>query len=232
MPVPSFVQTYSSGWTATGASTNKTVTGVNGAVGDAFIACVQYENNNPTHTSFSGGGLTWTLLQSIAVTGYVKTYLYASNVLASAITNQTLTAARGTGGGSLVWGVTVLRFATVDSIGASVKANAAGLPSVSLVTTKQNSSIAMFNGDWNAVAGTTRSYRSDAGSFAETLYQYSAGVATFYGGYYPDAGTAGAKQIGMSQPAGQAYAVVGVEVAGAAAGPAGPPPGRMMLAYQ
>lgn len=228
MPAPTYVTNYSTGFTATGDGTSKSVA-ITGAVGDVFVVAIQIENNNPASMSLSGASLTWTLQQSIAVTSYCKSYLYTSNVLTGAVSAQNITATRGAGGGTLRWGVTAMRWSGTSGagIGASNKANAStGLPSLSLTTTQANSAIVVANGDWNAVSGSSRAWGTSAGTYTEVAYDFTASVATFYDGYYADAGAVGSKTINMTAPSGQAYALLAVEVLGTA----GPEAGRYFLA--
>lgn len=126
-------------------------------------------------------------------------------------------------GGSLAgtqhWGDIALRFSGSSGIGASV-ANT-GVQNISITTTQNNSAIAVMVLDWNGVDGTGRVWETvngttpTAGNGFEVNYTLDTGNYGSYTAYYPDAGTAGAKTVGLSAPTGMAATIIAVEVLGA-----------------
>jgi hypothetical protein len=118
----------------------------------------------------------------------------------------------------------VQNFRGSDGVGASSSTTGSGGPSLSLTTTQANSAIVVASSDWNAVDGTTRTWRTvnsltpTAGNGLERSYVLLGGGFAEYAAYYSDAGTAAAKTVGLSAPTGQAYSIGAVEVKGAAGG--------------
>ena len=215
---PTPVAQYESVWNT--STTPKTVS-VTTAVGDRLICCAINESmgaSRSLNTPTGGTGLTWTLDQSYAVTNQSMVSIWT----ATATTAETFTCSvTVTNGGTGFWGFEVQRWSGSDGFGASGKAQASGAPSLALTTQGDDSALAVYSGDWNAIDGTTRTVRAISGAaFTETAYFRDSARYTLYGGYYDAAGPAGAKTVGWSAPTGQAYSLVAVEIKGAA----GPPP--------
>lgn len=169
----------------------------------------------------SGGGLTYSLQQSVTVSSYCAVYVWT----ATAGSSQTFTLSITMSGGTAYWGYDCLRFSGSDGVGNSSKTNvASGAPSLALTTAADNSAIVAGNGDWNAGDGSSRMWRTinsitpTSGNGLETTYARDASYAAFYGAYWSDSGTAGSKTTGLSAPSGQKYAVVAVEIKGTAGG--------------
>lgn len=126
-----------------------------------------------------------------------------------------------------MFGINALLFSNTNGVGASAKANnSSGSPSVSITTTQNNSAIVVIVGDRNAVSG-TQTFTSNGGAGSATSLTGFPGNAANYGvaiAYYPDAGAAGAKTVGMSAPTGQKWAIIAVEVKGTAGATGSLPP--------
>jgi hypothetical protein len=204
---PSFVsENEVSSWSTTTAS--KATSSFSVQSGDVLVAYGMTEDS-PNGLSISGGSLTWTQQQLVNASSYGRAYVWTAT--ASSTTSITVTFTRS---GSGQYGGDVLVFRGSGGIGASAKTNTTGAPSLSLTTTLANSAIVVASVDWNAVGGGSRTWRTGAGTLTETTYATDPAHGTFYGGYHANAGTVGAKTLGLSAPSGQQYSIVAVEVKG------------------
>lgn len=227
---PTFVADYSTGFSAT--TSPRTVSTTVG-VGDLLAVMGGTEDGALPLTTPSGGGLTYTLQQSIElITNFATAYGWT----APSNSSQTYTLSQGfTGGGTHLFGSDALRFSGSDGVGASAKTNVtSGAPSLNITTTQDNSAICVVVTDWNATDGASRTWRTvnsitpSAGNGYERVYFFDSSRATAYVAYYPDAGAAGLKTVGLSAPTGQKYSIVAVEIKGTAGASATwlPQPGR------
>ena len=221
---PTFVAEYeASSWLNN--TTPKTVTPTT-VVGDVLVVVGNTEDEAVTLTTPTGNSLTYTLQQSVTVTDFTATYLWTAPDNTGG-TGWTLSVSRA--GSALEFGFTVARFSGSDGVGASSKTNVtSGAPSLDITTQQDNSAIVVISGDWSAQDGASRTWRTvngttpTAGNGFELVYARSAITHAVYVAYYPDAGTAGTKTVGLSAPGSQKYAILAVEIKGAAAPP---PPG-------
>lgn len=223
MAPPTFVAEYEATWNA---STSPRTVSVTTAVGDVLVLGGIAENNAKTLATPTGGtGLTWALAQSVIVTDYCATYLWT----ATATTAETFTCSVAATGASQHWGFNVLRWSGSDGIGASAKTNTTGAPSLALTTTQADSAVCAFVGDWNAVDGTSRTWRTINSSTGteRTYYRDAARYAT-YANTWLDVGATGSKTTGLSAPTGQQYVIVAVEVKGTGGGASAIPPHLVM----
>lgn len=114
------------------------------------------------------------------------------------------------------FGCNVIRFSGSNGVGDSnIATGASGNPSVSLTTTQDNSAIVVICTDWNANSG-TQTFTSNFSGTPAALTDYP-GDASHYGvaiAYFPDAGAAGSKTVGMSAPTGQKWTIIAIEVKG------------------
>jgi hypothetical protein len=177
----------------------------------------------------TGNSITFNLEKSITISdggSQSGAYIWTGTDSAGG-TNWTLSAARS--GSNDHWGMTCLVFRASDGVGNSNKnfTTTSGAPSVSLTTASDNSAIVAFNADWLTGDGTTRTWRTinsitpTAGNNLERTYVFDNPQFTLYGAYWNDAGTAGAKTVGMTTPSGQKFSIVTVEIKGhTAAAPA------------
>lgn len=218
MPPPTFLAEYGDVWN--NSTTPKTAS-VTCNTGERLVICGSTSDQGATINTPTGGtGLTYTLQQSIVVSQYCTAYVWTT----VSATDQTYTLSLGTSGdNTLEWGWVAYRFSASDGIGASSKTNVSGAaPSLGLTTLFDNSAIVTVNADWNAVDGTSRTWRTingitpTAGNNLERTYFRDAAAYTAYSAYWNDAGTAGAKTTGISAPGGQKYAIISVEVRGTA----------------
>ena len=219
MPAPTFVAEYESVWNT--STTPKTVS-VTAAVDDRLVCFGIVESGVDATMAAPTGltGVTWTLVQSIAISNYCGVYCWTGSATQAL---SAVTASMARSGAALKWGFTILRWSGSDGFGASAKTNvASGAPSLALTTTGANSAVATANADWNATDGTTRTWRNGE---TEQTYMRDSAAYTTYVGCWGDSGAAGSKTLGLSAPTGQKYSIIGVEVLGtAAAGSTSLPP--------
>lgn len=179
------------------------------ADGDVLVANMVCGNQLRT-LGISGGGLTWTLRESVSAS------------LRCSIAQWTAEVGPGQGGtfdvtatmsGDGFGGVSVLRYADV-AVGAHASGNAAdpAAPSLDLTTTADNSIIVVVVGDHETVDGSTRTWRTGAGALTEQAYYRSNSETAVYLGYHADAGTAGLKTVGLTQPNTMRPSIAAVEL--------------------
>lgn len=220
MSAPTFVAEYEvSSWSAT--TTPKTVT-VDTNSGDRIIVLSVGESEDRDLGPPSGNSITFTQQQLIDdPSPYCWTSVWTGTDSVGG-TGWTLSQSRTGNPGE--WGFTVLRFSGSDGFGASAKATvSSGAPSLNITTTQDNSAICVVSGDWNAVDGSTRTWRTanvtpTAGNGLERVYFRDAAAYTVYVAYYSDVGATGTKTVGLSAPSGQKYGIIAVEVKGTSAG--------------
>lgn len=118
------------------------------------------------------------------------------------------------------WGDIALVFSGSQGTGASVSGTGSGAPSLTITTTADNSAIAVLILDANAVSGASRTWLTvnsitpTAANGYELGYTLDGITYGVYVAYYPNAGPAGPKTVGMSAPAGMEYSAVAVEALG------------------
>ena len=94
-----------------------------------------------------------------------------------------------------------------------------------MTTTGDHSAICLIVLDANAVSGTSRTWLTvngftpSAGNGLELGYTLVSGTYGIYIAYWPDAGLAGTKTVGLSAPAGMTYTAVATEILGSASAP-------------
>jgi hypothetical protein len=200
---PTFVASYgNTAWSAATQTASVTV-----QAGDLIVVAAGTGNSNVVVNTPTGGGLTFTVQQSVvSVTQQANAYLWT----ATSPTAQTFTLTMS-GNDIYAWFAEVWR--NHGGIGASAKKTAATTTSVSLTTQGANSALVFADADYYGINGSTRTYLTSVGSFAEKAYQFAGdGVATFYAGHYADSGAVGSKTAGMSAPSGQHPSLFVLEV--------------------
>src|SRR6478609_5399193 len=151
---PTFVAEYeAASWITSGATKTASVTVANG---DTLVVIAATEGNSDTLATPSGGGLTYTLAQSIVVSAFASCYIWTAPSASGQTFTITLT---HTGVG--FFGFNALRFSGA-TVGTSTKTNVTGpsAPSLAITTTADNSTIVMANSDWSAADGVSRVYRT------------------------------------------------------------------------
>lgn len=196
-------------------TTPKTIT-VTTQPGDLVLVFGGGENSNTTITTPTGNSLSFTLQQSIVVSNNATAYLWSATDPTGG-SNWTLSATCTAGND---WGISCMVFRNTNGLGNTTKANASGAPSATLPLTSNNSSIVVFNADWNAVDGSTRTWSTvngitpTAANALELSYTFASGAYTVYEAYYNDTGSLSSATVGLSAPTGQKYSLVTAEILG------------------
>jgi hypothetical protein len=226
MPAPTFVTDYASAFNSAADKTASVTT----AVGDVLAILAAGENGGANIQLPTGGTGTYVNRETTQPTNGGRAEVRADTASAG-ITAQTYTLTQ-TSGGSVEWfGFDCLRFSGSDGIGASEFDidNADAAPSLDIVTTQDNSALVVVVCDWNARDGTTRTWRTvngtapSVGNGFERVYFRDSAHYAVYIAYYPDAGAAGTKTVGLTTPSDMLASVAVVEIKGSAAAPAAPP---------
>jgi hypothetical protein len=206
---PTLVSTANTGTLVT--TTPQTLAGITVQTGD-IVVLAGYTSDTPnTLATPTGGGLTWTLRQFATYSSRAPVYIWT----ATATSSQTFTASVARTAGTYPWGFVVSVWRGSDGVGASAQDVGSGTPSLGITTTYANSALAVVSTDWNANNGASRVWlQVNGASPVEQAYFYNATYMTAYAAYYADAGSVGAKTVGLSAPAAQQYEIVAVEVRG------------------
>lgn len=165
--------------------------------------------NYPLSISENGAG-TASLLRNSAVDSAVN--VYAHSYIAPSSETLTLSLIADSDG-STPFGGNALRFSGSIGIGASaINTGASGQPSVNITTQANNSAIVVVSGDTASASG-SQVFSNNGGAGSPTdLTDLGVAIAI---AYYPNAGVAGSKTVGMSSPTGQTgWAIIAVEVKG------------------
>lgn len=218
---PTFVAAYNTGYVSNSTPQTRTPTI---APNDTLVICAITGNDTTqvnTPTDDLTTHLTYSLKQTIQVTDYCFLRLWTAPVDAGQSGSFTMTLGRTAT--TEIWGFSVWRFSGVSAVGASNKANAdvtSGGAVVSLTTQQENSCVVVFNADWNAADGSTRTWRTvngntpTVGNGNDKLNINASLVYTVYGALYSDAGAAGANNYGLTVPATQKYSIAAIELKG------------------
>lgn len=191
------------------------------ATGDvlAIIGGTEEQNQTLLNTP-TGGGLTYNLQQSIAVSAFSTAYAWT----ALAGSGQSFTLSLTDTGATGWWGFNCLRFSGSAGVGASAKNNASGAPTLD-ITTQANSAIVVIVLDWNALDGTGHVWRTGAGVMTEQTY-FTGTQYTVYAGFHADSGAAGLKTVGLTAPAGEKFSIIALEILGSSTTPVSDVPQR------
>lgn len=222
---PTFVAAYepASNW----ANTTTPKTASTTVVAGDLLVCVGGTADAATTLATPTGGtsLTWTLRQSHVLASHSGLWAWTAPVVTSETFSASIVRAGNT---SNFWGFEIFRFSNHGGLGTTTKGSnsAGGAPLLNITTTGDNSAIVYVSGDWNAVDGTVRTYRTLPGTLTETSYFRDASQWGLYAGYYADAGATGVKGTGISAPTGQEDTIIAVEVLGTTAGTSSWLPGR------
>lgn len=218
--VPTLAAEYETVWNSANAP-KTAMSAVAVAVGDVLVGLAIKESEFNDLGITEDGAAAWTQQQAIDTSNYTEVRLWTYPVPTSE--NLTVTITRTSSSGT--FGGSVLRFTGSDGVGASAQAHTTGAPSLDITTEADNSAIVVAVGDWNAIDGASRTWRTvnsitpTSGNGYEVSYYFSGSTYTIYVAYYPDAGAAGIKTVGLSAPSGQQYAIAAIEVKGAASAP-------------
>lgn len=219
MAAPTFVSEYPTAFNnATSPKTAMSAVSINS--GDVLIGVAANEAD-VLSTFTENGSASWVTQQQNTTTAYSATIGTAYVCTGNETLTVTITNTSGFFGGNVV------RFSGTEGVGDSNIAQGddtvspgTNLPSVTFSTTQDNSAIVVICSDWAAV-NVGQTFTNNFGGTATNLTDYQ-GDGSHYGVaicYFPDAGSAGSKTIGMSAPTGQKWTIVAIEVKGTS-GPA------------
>lgn len=210
MSSPAFVQEFETVWNT---NTSPKTAPVFVQAGDVLCIVASSEDDGTTINTPTGGGLTYTLAQSIIVVDFSTLYTWTTTPVAS---DQSYTLSV-TSTGSQFWGFNCLRFSGCSGVGASSKTNvASGAPALNITTTQDNSTVVVANSDWAAVDGVSRVWKANAGVLNEKTYNRVVGQYATYNGCHLDAGVIGTYDVGLTAPGAQKYSIIAVELKGVA----------------
>jgi hypothetical protein len=188
--------------------------------GDILAVIAWIETGALNFGTPSGGGYTYTS----QVSRVDSNTILAGQMWGSLInSSQSYTLSETRSAGAAKWAFTAYRFTGVGSFGATGNGSSSAVAAAtfSLTTTAANSAIVMLMTDANG-ANTTLTYSTaTAGAYTEITHQNDSGLGTFYGGYYLNAGAAGAKTIGATNTS-LAWLGIAVELIPAPTTPAAP----------
>lgn len=219
---PTFVAEYEGGTWANG-TTPKTTPSFDGALGDVLASLVvdASDDSSPDNYSWASSPVeTWTEKAESTGGNNADPWAQAATaILTAARTGMTVTSTRVGGFGTDANGFVVAHFTHSDGVGnAAASGHLGGAPSWSFTTSFDNSAVVVVFADWNANDGASRVWRTvngftpDAGNGLELSYFRDATQYSVYVAYYPDTGAAGAKTLGLTNPAVGSYVAAAVEV--------------------
>lgn len=219
---PTFVGENETVWNT--ATTPKTVTFTPGS-GNILAALAASQDAATTLALTSGP--TWTLRQSSVLGSTCASYAWTG-----AGAGTSVTPSLALSGSTNNFGMNILEFSGSDGVGASAKSASAQTTAhvtQAITTAQDNSALLVIITDWNAVLATTRTWDtvngfapSAANGKEVSFYQTAGSDYTVLAAYYPDAGVAGSKTVGVTVPTAMKAILIVVEVKGNAAGAAGP----------
>jgi hypothetical protein len=197
------------------ASTSpKTLSSLSVQAGDLIVVRASNENAAETFNTPTSTGLTFTAGPNVGSTGSTgRAAVWTAPIASTGTISVALTVGGST---SNWWGFTVSVYRNHGGVGNSGSVNqtaGTGAPSIAITTSAANSAIDWTTADFNAIDGTSRTYLSVNGSPSteDNYFRDNVHYATYHA-YVPDAGTAGAKTVGLSAPTGQKYSGVAIEI--------------------
>jgi hypothetical protein len=206
----------------------KTTGAFNVTAGDLIVVMASAEQAGTINTvtpSASGGSVTWTLraTQPAAANANQSCAMIWTGVVGATATGITVSLTAIASTGIAWWGFSATVWTAHGGVGTVFSGNnstGSGAPSqAGAASCAANSAVQVQVNDWNAVDGTTRTWRTINGSAeAEATYFTDPAHHTVYGGYRADTGAAGAITQGLTAPATQRWVAVGVEILGTGGG--------------
>lgn len=195
--------------------------------GDLLVVIASIENAlTPTVVtpSASAGSVTWTsrATQNAGSGTQSAAYCWTGAVGATA-TGITVSLARPSSDGTIWWGFSATLWRNHGGVGTTFSANnttGSGAPSIAgAAACAANSAVQIGINDWNAVDGTTRTWRTINGAAeTETTYFRDVNHHAAYGAYRADTGAAGTITQGLTTPSTMRWVGVGVEILGTGGG--------------
>lgn len=213
---PTFISENEEWWESYSSSKHENITT---QVGDIIVVVAQTTVSTTTTTlnTPTGNGVTFILRRSSTAASNPAVYLW-TGIDSTGGNNWpvTISVASGSDG----WGFSVYVFRGSDGIGNSaIGGPSTGSPSLSITASQLGSALVVFSVDNNCISPTVRTWRTvnditptKSNGYERTCQRYHTCGNTVYGAYYPDAGVAGSKTVGLSAPTGQHYTIVAVEI--------------------
>lgn len=198
-----------------------TTTSFNVTAGDLIVVQSSVGNasslTSVTPTA-SGGAVTWTSRASQTAGTVNQSAAYCwTGAVGSTATGITVSLARPYSAGTLFWGISATVFTAHGGVGVAFSGSngtGSGAPSVA-ATCSANSAVVCQINDWNAIDGTTRTWRTiNSAAESEAAYFRDAAQHTVYGGFRTDTGAAGSITQGLTTPSTMRWVLVGVEILG------------------
>lgn len=220
MAAPTFVTAHDTIWSD--HTTNPKAQTFTPGLGNSLVALMGAANS--TFAVTVAGGPTWTAAQS-QLTGS-NCAMNASTAIGDGA-SDTVNVAMAGGSTSNHFGGVIFEFTNSDGLGASASATniASTHVTLAITTTQDNSAIAVLLLDFNAVTPVGRAWDAINGivptvaagggnGFELTPAGTIGDDYTVVRGYYPDAGLAGAKTVGVTTAGTMRGTIVAVEVKG------------------
>lgn len=205
-------------WTST--ATSKTISSFAVTAGRRYVVGATTSGSETTLTIADSGGNSWTLHGSVATAAHCGTRVWS--MVAASTTSITVTVTRG-GSGSKYFGAVCVEVYDSDGL-ETVPTPVTGTDqSISGAASQDNTLWFVMGGDWNAVDGASRTWRTNAGTATEVAYDRDASEYTIYAVVHEDASTASTDAMGVSAPTGRKDAWVALGIKGTAGGGGGKP---------
>lgn len=212
-----FVAAYHvASYTSTGSS--KTIT-VTTQPGDYLVVYGGGENSGVTLNTPTGNSVSFALQTSVVTANHGTAYIWTGQDTTGG-TNWTLTVTCAVSGNE--WGASCVVFRGIAGFGATLSATTTGSVGLgNITTTADHSSIVVFMTDYNTADNTGMHHWQGLNGYSPTSgngFEFNYGrdntsfAYAYYGGYYPDAGRAGYKPIGVYFPDGMQASIVALEV--------------------
>jgi len=228
MAAPTFVSATASAINT--GTTPKDIVSISVQSGD-IVTCSAFAENGTgggtiVPTTTAGSTSAWTKkAEQLTLTAAGSGASYSAIWSATATATGTITVRCTKSAGTILWGHVVKVWrgsAGISAVGSNNNTN--GIPTVNITTTGTNSGIDFVNSDWNAVQGSFAFSASNGTPVQDFADQSNNLNYCVYASHVVDAGSAGAKTMGMSLPTPQGFVVAAVEIlgTGVATGPVPP----------
>lgn len=210
----------------TTSGTSKTTAAFDVQAGDLIVVLASVENASSIASVdpfASGGSITWTQrAQSPSAPTTDQSLAKAwTGVVGNTATGITVSLNKPGSDGTALWGFSATVFRNHGGVGstyAGSNGSSSSAPSLAAACSA-NSAVLFTVNDWNAVNGSTRTYRTINGAAeTESTYSFTSGRHTVYSAYRTDTGAAGSITQGLTTPSTMRWAMAGVEVLGTTSG--------------
>lgn len=214
---PTYVRSVVSDFTtAGGTKVSPTFDVSNGDLVVIQVATADESHVQGTPTWTGTGTVTAQTGATIASTDFVNASTWTIPVLATATARTVSVTNTNT---TVPWGYSVTVWRDHNGVGAVAEVSTTGpaAPSLNITTTVLNSALNVLVGDWTGGnVGVPRTWRTvNNAPIFETGFGDSTS-ATYFSGIVTDAGSIGAKTVGLSSPSNTKYTVVAIEIRPAA----------------